>query len=1128
MTRKLFILSTVFTFLLANALELNCSFNKALPKGVSVAGEIINEGSTAIKVNSKNYVAGIISFTLNKDSGGSLELDLCTVGQPPSLLGAILFKKENKKLVRLSTLCWLKNVPRESYSKMNFNFPMGVFKKGIEYQIYLYRANQKGTLKFRSIYFKSKSIGRLIVMNYKNTPDLVGPFTSKPSGKPDFHIQITGVNPQKSIKEIEVTRPGSRWVSGDDVKKNYWMIQYYDSADFPTRKNPKNNFNGTLHRNLSCIDMVFESALPGNAEYTCKVYYSDGTVDTWVSKEEKTPPPPLPMTFKRKILDVKEDFTLPAGFKQPVTTSRNFHSLISDKENLKDNLTQRGLAHRRLWSLGWFLPFAGHNKKPSSKVVEQICTFAYQVALREIQLLDKNGKNIAAKAKVSGEGDLPWINLKNVIDNNTSLDSSAKSTSPSYNKVQKGFITLTFEQEVALSKAILFHGTKNGCAPGWIARDFSIEVLKDNKWQEIAKLQNNTNEKTEHLLNNIDTKGVKIKIDRSNRLLDYGKFDWSFNNSYLNILTKSKDVPKETTFHYWYLGHDSTIHFALPPDGYQPKGLEEYKKWRKEHPNFMGFQVVEFDNDFRHTLGWGPYRDSKDALGSYTYASKNFVVHRQLPKLPNSRLEALSLYEKIYNLYNTMMFGDCANFSSVTMWHHQPMAWGAPSTVLESFGGGCPNLPMQIAAARGAARQFGNKPWGCYFATYLGNGYLNYLKQGRVFGPNCGKSASLYRRQNYYVYLTGASYVDFEHPDLAFVTKKPVKGQEPVLSPHGKAVLECANFARNDKDRGNVYTPVALLLDFAHGWDVHESRKIWYGMFKPNQGDRNIDVWMKGIFGFSELPQEGYGCNMSQTGFAAMTDILVANPPQGSVDNLDDYKAAVVAGNISWTNKVVTTLKNYVTKGGILIINSEQLPKEFNAKFTGVEFTGKEFKDTTIFTFDNIKLKSSKVPYVAKEVKFKGAKVLLKNSTNKPLATVYNYGKGKVILTLQKYLIENPANAGTKEGLSTVHYLLSLLRSQLLPIKVTGNIPCEVVVSKLNNGWRVSLFNNKGVYKQPLSAPVVNSNEKTLQTITFSANFTTAIEKISNKKLTVKKSNRTNSVEVVILPGNLAVIDIIK
>ena len=1128
MKNILITLLTFFTIFSTFSLELKATFDKALPKGISIAGKIVKENSNNVIVNNKNYVAGNITFTCNETSGGSLELELCTVGQPPTLLGGILYKKENKKLVRISTLCWLKSIPQESYKKITFNFPLGTFKKGIEYQIYLYRANQKGTLKFKSISLVTKAVGRSIVMNYKNTPDLVSPLIGKPSGKPDIHIQITGVNPNKSIKEIEVTRPGGRWVSGDDVKKNYWLVQYYDSADFPARKNPKNNFNGVLHTNLSCIDLVFECGHPRNTQFTCKVYYSDGTVDTWTSIEEKVIPPPLPIAFKKDILQLKQNFSLPSSFKQPVTTSRSFNSLISDKENLKENLIQRGLAHRRLWSLGWFLPFAGHNRKPSKAVVEKYCTFAYQVALREIQLFNKDGKNIANKAKVTGNCSSPWVNIKNVIDNNCSLDSSAKSASPSYNQVQKGSITLTFDKEISLSKAVLFHGTRNGNAPGFVARDFSIEVLSNNKWQNIAKIIDNTKDKTEHQLKNIVAKAVKINIDRSNKLLDYGKFDWSFNNSYLNILEKSKTVPKDSTFHYWYLGHDSTIHFALPKDNYQPKVLKEYQKWRKEHPNFMGFQVVEFDNDFRHTLGWGANRDQMGAIGSYNYASKNFVVHRQLPKLPNTRLEALAQYEKIYKFYNQMMFFDCANFSSVTMWHHQPMAWGAPSTVLESFGGGCPNLPMQISAARGAARQFGNKPWGCYFATYLGNGYLNYLKKGTVFGPDCGKSVSLYRRQNYFVYLTGSSYVDFEHPDLAFLTKKQVKNTEPVLSPHGKAVLECANFARNDKERGNVYTPIALLLDFAHGWDVHESRKIWYGMFKPNQQDRNIDVWMKGIFGFTPLPQEGYGCNMSQTGFAGFTDILVANPPNSTVANLNDYKAAIIAGNIAWNNRVVKSIKDYVNKGGILVINCQQLPKELKNNFTGVEFTNKEFKDTTIVTFDNVKLASSKEAYQAKEVKLKSAKVLLKNKVNKPLATINNYGKGKVILTLQKYLIEEPSNAGTKEGLSTIHYILSLLRSHLLPVKITGDSPCDIVVSKLSKGWRISLFNNRGVYKQPLTAAIVNSKEKTTQKITFDSAFCNAVEKISNKKLVIKKLNNSSSVEVVIQPGNLAVIDIIR
>ena len=99
----------------------------------------------------------------------------------------------------------------------------------------------------------------------------------------------------------------------------------------------------------------------------------------------------------------------------------------------------------------------------------------------------------------------------------------------------------------------------------------------------------------------------------------------------------------------------------------------------------------------------------------------------------------------------------------------------------------------------------------------------------------------------------GATYVDFEHPDIAFLKSKPVKGKAPEFTPHGKAVVETAEFARNDKDRGDVYTPIALLMDFCHGWDNHESRKVWYGMFKPTLADRNTDAWMYGIFGLLSM-----------------------------------------------------------------------------------------------------------------------------------------------------------------------------------------------------------------------------------------------------------------------------------
>lgn len=267
---------------------MNCVFDRELPEAVSVAGDTRQEDGTAVRVNSKNYVAAIIRFQGESSASGTLELDLKTTGQPPSRLGVILYRRNAKhQLERISTPAWLKAVPIDSFGQLKFDFPAGRFKSGTEYQIYIYRANQKGTLVFRRITFKTRAGGKSMSLHYKNTPDLVGPVTRGPSGKPDFHIHLTGVDPAKSIREIVVTRPGGRWVSGDDVKKNFWMIDYYDSADFPARKNPRNNFGGALHSGLSCIDLVMEGGYAEGASYQCEVFYSDGTRDLWKAELEK-------------------------------------------------------------------------------------------------------------------------------------------------------------------------------------------------------------------------------------------------------------------------------------------------------------------------------------------------------------------------------------------------------------------------------------------------------------------------------------------------------------------------------------------------------------------------------------------------------------------------------------------------------------------------------------------------------------------------------------------------------------------------------------------------------------------------------------------------------------------------
>ena len=1111
-----------------HAIDLKCDFGKELPKEITTTCPIVDDGGERI-LNCEKYVAAVIRFEGEGSAEGVLEMEIMTTGQPPSQLGVILYVHEDGKLQRLQTLAWLKNVPRDSFDKMNFVFPTGTFKSGKLYDIYLYRANSKGQLKLRSISFRTKAVGKTITLNYKNTPDLVGPLTHGPSGKPDFHIHLTGLDPQKSIKEIVVTRQGGRWVSGDDVKKNFWMIEYYDSADFAVARNPRNNFDGKLHSGLSCIDLVMEGGYAEGSEYLCEVFYSDGTKDSWKAEIERPERPAVPMEFNSsKNILVNADYRIPDGWRQPVIGGKTYFQILSEKDKLSQGLIMKGNTHHRVWSLGWFLPFSGLNPKPSKSQIEKHSPMTYRAALREFQVFDANRKEISRDAKITASEGLQWQNLENAIDGDTGLDSAAKVAKPEVNKPQYAEVTLTFAQPTALSKVVLHHGCRNGNQPGWIASEFALDSLKNGKWEALdgTKVVNNENPTTEHSLDGIVTSGLRFRIISQKPLCDYSLFDWSVGNDFLD-LAKTDDIPADNTFHYWYLGHDTFIYFSLPGGNYVAPGREQFQQWYSKHPNFMGFQLTEFDNDLQAMLGWGSYRDQKTAKAVYEGASKRLVVHRDIPKLPETRAMAVKQYEEAFNLYQRMMFNACANFSSMTIWHHQPMEWGAISTVMECFGG-CPVFSMQVASARGASRQYGNKPWGCYHATYLGSGYVNYINpNGKTSGPNCGKSPSLYRRQLYYTYLSGCTYTDYEHPDIAFVKTKFVSGQEPDLSPHGKVVLETAEFARHDTERGDLYTPIALLFDWEHGWDNHESRKVWLGMFKPTLGDRNIDAWMKGVFGNSELPQEGYGCNMSQTGFSGLADILVLNPPSGPARNLEDYPAAIIAGDHKWNDRTVAAVKKYVANGGCLILTSEQLPQNIGSEFTGLDFTGKSNYGTEILIAEDKKsLTGAKQKYQYSGVVLKGASALLCTPAGEPLVTAFPFGKGKVVLCLQKYLVEEPDTASQKNGLATIHYILSLLRHELLPFKVTGDSPAELLCSRLKSGWRVSLINNRGVYKQEYTAAVVVPSEKTTQTIVYKGNIKSAIERITGRKLKVDRANGESRVSVVIPPGDLAVVDV--
>lgn len=147
--------AAVFTCAAANAIEMNWQPGKKVP-GADIFGKVQKDAGTSVLVKADGYYFAILKFKGEKDAGGNLELELATTGNPASQLGIILYERDaKKKLQRVVTPAWAKNISKDKYTKMTFKIAPKTFKAGKNYEMYLYRSNQKGTLKLKSLIFKT-------------------------------------------------------------------------------------------------------------------------------------------------------------------------------------------------------------------------------------------------------------------------------------------------------------------------------------------------------------------------------------------------------------------------------------------------------------------------------------------------------------------------------------------------------------------------------------------------------------------------------------------------------------------------------------------------------------------------------------------------------------------------------------------------------------------------------------------------------------------------------------------------------------------------------------------------------------------------------------------------------------
>jgi hypothetical protein len=497
-----------------------------------------------------------------------------------------------------------------------------------------------------------------------------------------------------------------------------------------------------------------------------------------------------------------------------------------------------------------------------------------------------------------------------------------------------------------------------------------------------------------------------------------------------------------------------------------------------------------------------------------------------------------------------------AQSTSSTSFAHALTDWGVELLGIETAAVQ-PMFAMRTAFTRGAARQHGVN-FLYYHAPNFGDTATTFTKAQNFAGPDnffhsrygatMGPSLSWYRKSYYFYYMSGASAIYLEQGGDQFF--KPGPGDHDFqLNPLGRITDEFTRFAERHPDRGTPYTPIAFLLDPAHGWDMTDYPQWPFGVSQISRSDRAL----RELFGVAYYPGtvvEGEPASGDRQAFVNgifgdIFDVLVAsdNPklksnaqspiatqprtrelPSSSVNHfavLNSYRAIVVGGHIDWTTQWIQRISEYVKAGGTVVLNATQI-KNFPPELLGVRLTGATAEA------DNARCQSSgEAPqnlsgqmFRYEKLELKGALALITSDNGDPLVTINKVGKGGVVFSALPDLL------GEDERITPfAAHMLAHVFADAAPVKVIGDV--EYLINRNTNGWVVTLINNNGIYKPQQGMAQVDRSAVATATISLpSEEIKTAVDWTSEKSVEVKNQNGGSVISVSIPPGGLSIVEL--
>lgn len=470
-----------------------------------------------------------------------------------------------------------------------------------------------------------------------------------------------------------------------------------------------------------------------------------------------------------------------------------------------------------------------------------------------------------------------------------------------------------------------------------------------------------------------------------------------------------------------------------------------------------------------------------------------------------------------------------AQSTSSTSFAHPLSQWGVRLLGLETAAV-MPMFGMRTAFTRGATRQFGGNFF-YYHAPNFGDTATTFTQVQNFAGPNnfyhsrygatMGPSLSWYRKSYYFYYMSGVSAFYLEQGYDQFF--KPGPGDhEFQLNPLGRITDEFVKFAGQHPNRGTPYTPIAFLLDPAHGWDMTDYPHWPLGVSQLTRHDRALRELMSVAY-YPGSVNEGEPASGDRQAYVSgvfgnIFDVLVA--ADSTINPLNSYRGVVVGGRIEWSPSWAKNLADYVRNGGTVVLNAAQT-KGLPSDLLGVRLT------TATADADSARcLSPGEAPqnlngqmfrYV--KVTLDGAQTLIESPSGDPLVTVKKVGKGSVIFAALPDLL------GYDERVTPfAAHALAHVFADATPVKVRGDV--EYLINRNDKGWVVTLLNNNGVFKPQQGMAQVDRSAVVKATISMKSAVTAAEDWINDTPMKVNTEGGESTVNVDVRPGGVAIVQL--